>query len=74
MKLVFLEAKTLGSDVDLSTFEQLGEAVVYPISTVEGTKERIKDADIVIANKVSINEETLMSAKQTGLSNCYWYK
>ena len=67
MKLVFLEAKTLGSDVDLSTFEQLGEVVVYPLSTVEKTKERIKDADIVIANKVPMNEETLMSAERLKL-------
>lgn len=67
MKLVFLEAKTLGSDVDLSAFEQLGEVVVYPLSTVEKTKERIKDADIVIANKVPMNEETLMSAERLKL-------
>ena len=63
MKLVFLEAKTLGSDVNLCAFEQLGEVVVYPLSTVEETKERVKDADIVIANKVPMNEETLMSAE-----------
>ena len=66
MKLVFLEAKTLGSDVDLSAFEQLGEVVVYPLSTVEETKERIKDADIVIANKVPMTEETLMPEERTG--------
>ena len=67
MKLVFLEAKTLGSDVNLSAFEQLGEVVVYPLSTVEETKERVKDADIVIANKVPMNEETLMSAERLKL-------
>ena len=39
MKLVFLEAQTLGADVDLSAFEQLGEVVVYPLSTIEETKE-----------------------------------
>ena len=67
MKLVFLEAKTLGADIDLSAFEQLGEVVVYPISTVEETKERVKDADIIIANKVPMNEETLAAAEQVKL-------
>ena len=67
MKIVFLEAKTLGADVDLSAFEQLGEVVVYPLSTVEETKERVKDADIIIANKVLMNEETLSAAKNLKL-------
>ena len=67
MKLVFLEAKTLGADIDLSAFEQLGEVVVYPLSTIEETKERVKDADIVIANKVPMNKETLAAAEQLKL-------
>ena len=67
MKLVFLEAKTLGADVDLSAFKEFGEVVIYPISTVEETKERIKDADIIIANKVPMNEETLAAAEQVKL-------
>ena len=67
MKLVFLEAKTLGEDVDLSAFEALGEVVVHPLSTVEETKQRVEDADIVIANKVPMNEETLAGAKNLKL-------
>ena len=29
MKLVFLDAKTIGSDINLSAFETLGEVVYY---------------------------------------------
>lgn len=30
MKIVFLDAKTLGDDIDYTQFEQLGEVVKYP--------------------------------------------
>ncbi|WP_330581582.1 hypothetical protein [Faecalicatena contorta] len=33
MKIVFLDAKTIGEDIDLSRFDQLGEVVKYPFST-----------------------------------------
>ena len=29
MKIVFLDAKTIGDDIDLSGFERLGEVVKY---------------------------------------------
>ena len=67
MKLVFLETKTLGEDVDLSAFEAFGEVTVYPLSTMEEAKQRVADADIVIANKVLMNEETLAGAKKLKL-------
>ena len=33
MKIVFLEAGTLGADMDFSPFEKLGEVVRYETST-----------------------------------------
>ena len=33
MKIVFLDAKTLGDDIDYTQFEQLGEVVKYPFSS-----------------------------------------
>ena len=56
MKIVFMEADTLGRDVDLSVFHTLGEVVVYGKSEPEQNAQRIKDADVVIANKIMINE------------------
>ena len=56
MKIVFLDAKSIGDDIDLSGFDQLGEVVKYGFSTPEEAGERTKDADVVIINKVQINE------------------
>ena len=40
MKIVFLDAKTIGDDIDLSAFEKLGEVVTYNFSTTEEALER----------------------------------
>lgn len=63
MKLVFLETNSLGDDIDLSRFSKFGELTLYPASTVEESRERVKDADIVFSNKIMMNEETLGEAK-----------
>lgn len=67
MKIVMLERNTLGRDVNLSAFEELGEFIVYPDSDEKNTPERIKDADIVLVNKVKLNECTLKDAKNLKL-------
>lgn len=67
MKIVMLERNTLGRDVNLSAFEELGEFIVYPDSDEKNTSERIKDADIVLVNKVKLNECTLKDAKNLKL-------
>lgn len=67
MKIVFLERDTLGDDVDLSLFDSFGEVIKYPKSEPDKNKERIKDADIVIVNKVPMNKETLEDAKNVKL-------
>ncbi len=67
MKIVLLETDTLGSDVDLSIFYRLGEVVKYPCSVPEENAERIKDADVIIVNKVPMNEATLSKAEKLKL-------
>ena len=67
MKIVFLETETLGNDVDLSIFDQLGEVVKYPRSNPEENARRIADADILIVNKIPMNESTLKLAKDLKL-------
>lgn len=67
MKLVFLDAKTLGDDIDFSQFEQLGEVVRYPFSSPEEVPARAADADILIVNKVPVNEQTVGAAKNLKL-------
>lgn len=67
MKIVFMETDTLGNDVDLSCFEQFGQVVKYAKSDSEENADRIKDADIIIVNKVPMKEKTLSMAEKVKL-------
>lgn len=67
MKIVFLDAKTIGEDIDLSGFDELGEVVKYGFSTAEEARERSKDADVLVLNKVQVNEQTIGGAEHLKL-------
>lgn len=67
MKIVFLDAKTIGEDIDLSEYDKLGEVVKYDFSTAEETAERVEDADVLVLNKVEVNEHTIGTAKHLKL-------
>lgn len=62
MNLVFLDVKTLGEGIDLSPFDRLGDVTKYTFSTPKETKLRTRDADVIIVNKVPINENTVGEA------------
>ena len=62
MKIVFLDVKTIGEDIDLSAYDTLGEVVKYDFSSPEQIPERIKDADVIVLNKAPINEQTIGTA------------
>ena len=59
MKIVILDRATLGFDIDISVFETLGEVIFYDITNETQTINRVKDADIVITNKVFISKEVM---------------
>lgn len=67
MKIVFLDAKSVGQDMDLSKYNELGEFVTYDFSTQEQIPERITDADVLITNKCLINEQSIGSAQNLKL-------
>ena len=67
MKLVVLERNSAGTDIDVSCFEKFGEVTYYPNTVAENTAERVRDADIVIANKAPLNETTLKDAPNVKL-------
>ena len=76
LNIVILERN---SDVDVSCFEKLGNVTCYPNTvTAEEVRERTKNADIVIANKSPLREETLKDSPRvklicefaTGFDNC----
>lgn len=67
MKIVFLDRKTIGEDIDLTKFHAFGNLVEYDFSTSQEIPARIEDADIIITNKCNMNEETLAGAKKLKL-------
>lgn len=67
MKIVFLDVKTIGEDIDLSGFERFGEVVKYGFSSPEEARIRTREADVIILNKVQINEQTIGEAEHLKL-------
>ena len=67
MKIVILDAKTLGDDIEFSMFNKLGDASVYQTTSSLQLKDRIKDADIIIVNKIKLNKDNLTDAKKLKL-------
>ena len=67
MRLVILEAESLGKDMDLSGFSRFGEVTVYEKTTEEECPERVREADIVICNKVRMCSRTLSGAENLKL-------
>ena len=54
MKIVFLDRKSIGDDIDLSKFESFGEVVNYDFTYPKEVPKRASDADILIVNKTLI--------------------
>ncbi len=67
MKIIFLDAKSIGEDIDLSGYERLGEVVKYDFSTPAEINGRVRDADVIVLNKAPINEETIGEAEKLKL-------
>ena len=67
MKLVVLERNSAGKDVDVSCFEKFGEVEYYPNTVAENTAQRVREADIIMANKAPLNETTLKDAPNVKL-------
>ncbi len=67
LNIVMLDTATLGSDMEFSCFEEMGTVTVYDRTEPERVAENIKDADVVIVNKVRLNRENLCYAKKLRL-------
>ena len=61
MKIVFLDAATMG-DVSFEPFERLGDFVKYENSTPQEARERVRDIDVLLINKVLVDMELIDSA------------
>ena len=67
MKIVVLDAKTLGEDVSVEPLSEFGDLTVYPSTKQNDVAERVKDAECIVTNKVKINESTVGEAKNLRL-------
>lgn len=67
MKIVILDAATLGADIDLSPITSLGETVVYQSTPQSEVAARLADADVAVLNKLKMNEESLKNAHRLRL-------
>lgn len=61
MKIVFLDAATMG-DVSFAPISALGELECYQTSSREESLERVKDAEILIINKILVDKELIDAA------------
>ena len=59
MKLVFLDATTIGADVDLSFFEKYGELTVYKSTAESEFEDHVADSDVIIINKLKVGRHNL---------------
>lgn len=67
MNIVILEARSLGEDMTFEAFERFGETAIYQETTKEEMPERIRSADVIVANKLPCCEETLRDAEHLRL-------
>ena len=77
MKIVILDAKTLGSTPNISQISSHGDVTSYELTSPNQTAERIGEAEIIITNKVIINDQVmsqcpylkLICISATGMNN-----
>lgn len=67
MKIVFLDAKTMGNDVSLESFSEFGEFITYPTTSKEQTVKHIGNAQVVLTNKVVIDSNVMDKCPQLRL-------
>ncbi len=67
MKLAFLDAATVGSDLDLSLFAKYGEFCAYDNTDEQSFAERAADCDVIILNKLKMGAHNLPACKKLKL-------
>lgn len=61
-KIVILERETLGN-LDFDMLKSFGELIMYETTNQDDVIDKIRDANIVLVNKVVLNEDNLKYAK-----------
>ena len=67
MNIVFLDASTVGDLPNLDKLKEFGEVTYYQTTSADETAGRIREADIVITNKVVLNRSLMEQAENLKL-------
>ena len=67
MKIVFLDAATIGDDLTYESFCEIGEVVIYQTTSAEEFEDHIQGADVVVINKLKLNATNLQKAPNVKL-------
>lgn len=59
MKITLLDAGTLGDDLNFNLLKEFGDTVVFQNTNPDEVAEHIADSDVIIINKIKINEHNL---------------
>ena len=59
MKISFLDASTLGRDIDLSLYEKYGELNIYQSTAENEFNSHVGDSDVIITNKLKVGRHNL---------------
>lgn len=79
MNIVVLERNSVGKDISVDCYKELGNVIFYENTvTAEEVRQRVREAEVIIANKAPMNEEALKDAPEvklicmfaTGYDNC----
>ena len=66
MKIIFLDASTIGA-ASLEPIAALGDLVCYPFSSPQEALERVKEAEVLIINKVKVTAQLMDAAPRLRL-------
>ncbi|MCI4670464.1 MAG: D-2-hydroxyacid dehydrogenase [Bacteroidia bacterium] len=66
-KIVFLDAATIGQVEEIAELHKFGELILWEYTPVEKVIDRIRDAEILIINKVKLTQQVLSQAPKLKL-------
>ena len=67
MRISILDIATLGDDLNFDAIHSLGDVTVYDITKQEDVVDRIRDAEVLVLNKVKLNSTNLPYAENLKL-------
>ena len=67
LKITFLDAGTLGDDINLLMFEKFGDLTVYRYTEENEFANHVADSDVIIINKIKVGRHNLPACKNVRL-------